>query len=161
MATCQHPPGAHVVDVGGKTVLPGLIDTHVHATFMDSESLPLFLAAGVTTVRDVGAKLEKVKQLKADLNSGKQLGPRMFILGPLLDGPDHSFEYGGPLGEMLDSIPSPDAVPQKIGDLLKAGVDGIKLYFTLPPETAKAIIKFVDQSRAGDRPPWVIRIRLI
>ena len=45
------------------------------------------------------------------------------------------------MGEMLDSVPSPDAVPQKIGDLLKAGVDGIKLYFTLPPDTAKAIIE--------------------
>ncbi len=138
------PAGGQTIDLGGKTVMPGLIDTHVHATFMDSESLPLFLAAGVTTVRDVGAKLEKVKQLKSDLNSGRKLGPRMFILGPLLDGPDQSFEYGGPLGEMLDSIPSPDAVPQKIGDLLKAGVDGIKLYFTLPPDTAKAVIKFVD-----------------
>src|SRR5262245_23608592 len=93
------PAGAQTVDLGGKTVLPGLIDTHVHATFMDSESLPLFLAAGVTTVRDVGAKLEKVKQLKSDLNSGKKLGPRMFILGPLLDGKDHSFEYGGPRSE--------------------------------------------------------------
>jgi hypothetical protein len=45
----------------------------------------------------------------------------MFILGPLLDGTDQSFEYGGPLGEILDSVPSVDAVPQKIGDLLKAG----------------------------------------
>ena len=36
----------------------------------------------------------------------------MFILGPLLDGPDHSFDYGGPLGEMLERIPSPDAVPR-------------------------------------------------
>jgi imidazolonepropionase-like amidohydrolase len=139
------PVGAQVVDLKGKTVVPGLIDTHVHATFIDRECLPLFLAAGVTTARDVGGKLDKVLQLRADLNSGRQLGPRLFVLGPLLDGTDESFPHRGSLGEMLDSVPSVEAVPQKIGDLLKAGVDGVKLYFTMPPDTAKAIIGFVDK----------------
>ncbi len=138
------PAGAQVIDLGGKTVLPGLIDTHVHSTLMDRESLPLFIAAGVTSARDVGAKLEKVQQLKADIKSGAQLGPRLFICGPLLDGVEPSFPRG-PLAEMLESIPSVDAVPQKIGGLLNAGVDGVKLYFTLPPDTAKAVIKFVDK----------------
>jgi imidazolonepropionase-like amidohydrolase len=137
--------GAEVIDLKGKTVVPGLIDTHIHATFMDRECLPLFLAAGVTTARDVGGKLEKVLQLRADLNSGRQLGPRLFVLGPLLDGTDESFSHSGSLGEMLDSVPSVEAVPEKIGGLLKAGVDGVKLYFTMPPDTAKAIIGFVDK----------------
>jgi imidazolonepropionase-like amidohydrolase len=138
------PADAQVIDLGGKTVLPGLIDTHVHSTLMDRESLPLFIAAGVTSARDVGAKLEKVQQLKADITSGAQLGPRLFICGPLLDGVEPSFPRG-PLTEMLESIPSVDAVPQKIGGLLNAGVDGVKLYFTLPPDTAKAVIQFVDK----------------
>jgi imidazolonepropionase-like amidohydrolase len=138
------PAGALVIDLGGKTVLPGLIDTHVHSTLMDRESLPLFIAAGVTSARDVGAKLEKVQQLKADISSGAQLGPRLFICGPLLDGEELSFPRG-PLTEMLESIPSVDAVPQHIGRLLNAGVDGVKLYFTLPPDTAKAVIQFVDK----------------
>jgi len=43
-----------------------------------------------------------------------------------------------------ESVPSVEAVPHKIGRLLAAGVDGVKLYFTLPPDTAQAIIKFVD-----------------
>jgi hypothetical protein len=141
--TIPVPPGAEVIDLKGQTVLPGLIDTHVHATLMDKECLPLFLGAGVTTARDVGGKLEKVLPLRDDLNSGRQLGPRLFALGPLLDGRDESF--GGAFGEMLDSVPSVDAVPQKIGGLLKAGVDGIKIYFTMPPDTAKAIIGFVDK----------------
>ncbi|HKA56051.1 MAG TPA: hypothetical protein VKJ47_20555, partial [Candidatus Binatia bacterium] len=138
------PPDAQVVDLGGKTVLPGLIDTHVHSTLMDRASLPLFLAAGVTSARDVGAKLEKAQALKADLTSGAQLGPRLFICGPLLDGVEPSFPRG-PLTEMLESVPSVDAVPEQIGRLLAAGVDGVKLYFTLPPDTARAIIKFVDK----------------
>jgi imidazolonepropionase-like amidohydrolase len=137
------PIGAQVIDLKGKTVVPGLIDTHVHTTLMGDEGLPLFLAAGVTSARDVGGKLEKVQQIKADLNGGKKLGPRLFICGPLLDGADQSFDYAA-FAEMLDSIPSPEAVPQKIGALLAAGVDAVKLYFTLPPDTATAVIRFVD-----------------
>src|SRR6266849_7864773 len=137
------PVGAQVIDLKGKTVVPGLIDTHVHTTLMGDEGLPLFLAAGVTSARDVGGKLEKVQRIKADLNSGKKLGPRLFICGPLLDGADQSFDYAA-FAEMLDSIPSPEAVPQKIGALLAAGVDAVKLYFTLPPDTATAVIRFVD-----------------
>ena len=40
------PASAQVIDLNGKTVVPGLIDTHVHTTLMGDEGLPLFLAAG-------------------------------------------------------------------------------------------------------------------
>jgi len=105
--------------------------------------LPLFLAAGVTTARDVGGKLEKVLELRADLNSGARLDPRLFVLGPLLDGTDQTLD--GPFAELLDSVPSVDAVPDKISGLLKASVDGIKIYFSMPPDTVRAVIKFVDK----------------
>jgi imidazolonepropionase-like amidohydrolase len=108
--------GATVVDLAGKTVLPGLIDTHIHTVMMDAECFPLFLAAGVTTARDVGGRLDLVLQNRADLNSGKKLGPRLFVCGPLLDGPGASFESPG-FTIMLDRVQSVAAVPDKIGSL--------------------------------------------
>ncbi len=133
-----------VVDLTGKTVVPGLIDTHIHTVMMDSECFPLFLAAGVTTARDVGGRLDLVLQNREDLNSGKKLGPRLFVCGPLLDGPGASFESPG-FTIMLDRVQSVAAVPGKIGDLLAAGVDGIKCYFTMTADIVRAVIEYVDK----------------
>ena len=133
-----------VVDLSGKTLVPGLIDTHIHTVMMDSECFPLFLAAGVTTARDVGGRLDLVLQNKEDLNSGKKLGPRLFVCGPLLDGPGASFESPG-FTIMLDRVQSVEAVPGKIGELLSAGVDGIKCYFTMTADIVRSVIDFVDK----------------
>ena len=119
-----------VIDCTGKTLMPGLIDTHVHATMVDEIDLQLFLGAGVTTARDVGGKLEKVIALRGRVNSGAVLGPRLFVCGPLLDGRGDSFDHQGEFGIMLDNVPDVAAAPGKINQLLSAGVDGIKLYLT-------------------------------
>lgn len=133
-----------VIDLTGKTVVPGLIDTHIHTVMMDSECFPLFLAAGVTTARDVGGRLDLVLQNREDLNSGKKLGPRLFVCGPLLDGPSASFESPG-FTIMLDRVQSVAAVPEKIGELLTAGVDGIKCYFTMTADIVRSVIDYVDK----------------
>jgi len=137
-------PGATEIDLHGKTVMPGLIDTHVHTVMMDAESFPLFLAAGVTTARDVGGRLDLVLKNRADLNSGAKLGPRLFVCGPLLDGPGASFESPG-FTIMLDRVDSVAAVPAKIGELLAAGVDGIKCYFTMTADIVREVIRFVGK----------------
>lgn len=136
--------GAEIIDCSGKTIMAGLIDTHVHSTFIDRKDLTLFLAAGVTAARDVGGKLEKVLRLRGQVASGEVVGPRLYVCGPLLDGEAHSFAPGK-LTEMIDNIPTPEAAPAKIRNLLDAGVDGIKIYFTMQPDTAKAVIRAVDK----------------
>lgn len=137
-------PGAEIIDCSGKTVMSGLIDTHVHSTFMDRTDLVLFLAAGVTTARDVGGRLDKVLRLRSQVNSGEVVGPRLYVYGPLLDGEAHSFAPGE-MGDMLDNIPNAAAAPAKINHFLDSGLDGIKVYFTMPPETVKAVIRTVDK----------------
>jgi len=134
-----------VIDCTGKTLMPGLIDTHVHATMVDEIDLQLFLGAGVTTARDVGGKLEKVIALRGRVNSGAVLGPRLFVCGPLLDGRGDSFDHQGEFGIMLDNVPDVAAAPGKINQLLSAGVDGIKLYFSMTPDIVAACINAVDK----------------
>lgn len=137
------PAGAEVHDLAGDFVLPGLIDTHVHATLIGDDALSLFLAAGVTSVRDVGGALDHVLRLREATASGALLGPRLFVCGPLLDGSVTSLEHPD-FAPMLRSVPSVEAVPGTVSELLAAGVDGVKLYFSLTPDVSTAIIRAVD-----------------
>jgi Amidohydrolase family len=78
------PPGAHRIDARGKSVIPGLIDMHVH--YQDWME-PLFLRHGVTTVRDVGNNLEMILTRRQWSQKAGAKQPRIFACGPLIDGP--------------------------------------------------------------------------
>ena len=79
--------GAIEVDASGKFVIPGLIDMHIHVELCGGrEGLPIWLGAGVTTIRDVGGSPEGMLPLRDEVAAGKQVGPRIFSYGPLLDG---------------------------------------------------------------------------
>jgi len=70
---------------------------HVHTIFGDwipggkEVSLPLFVANGVTGVRDMGGDLDTLLEWRKQIASGTLLGPRMIIAGPMLDGPKSRF----------------------------------------------------------------------
>src|ERR1700720_882772 len=87
------PKTAKEIDATGKYLIPGLWDMHVHTFFGDwipggrEVTLPLFIANGVTGVRDMGSDLELVLAARRDTASGSLLGPRMIVAGPMLDGP--------------------------------------------------------------------------
>ncbi|MBI4456644.1 MAG: amidohydrolase family protein [Acidobacteria bacterium] len=129
------PKDAQVVDAGGKFLIPGLWDMHVHTWYQKVAFLPLFIANGVTGVRDVHAPLdhfEQIKQWRQEIASGKLLGPRIFTSGPLVDGPkpQHaSFVVTSPAGgrEVVDA-------------LKRRGADFVKVYDWLSRDSYYAVI---------------------
>lgn len=96
-------PGARTIDLRERTLLPGLIDTHVHLSFSPettltsaaidtAEDVALFafangmktLEAGFTTVRDVGSDGYSIHALRDAVNNGTVTGPRIFLSGTSL-----------------------------------------------------------------------------
>src|SRR5215472_12777889 len=82
------PAEAKVINAHGQYMIPGLWDMHVHTVFGDwlpkdeEVTLPLFVANGVTGVRDMGGDLETLRVWRSQIGSGKLLGPRMVLAGP-------------------------------------------------------------------------------
>jgi imidazolonepropionase-like amidohydrolase len=75
------------VDGTGKFVIPGLWDMHAHFAGLEEHAFPLFLANGVTSVRDMGDNLELMVRLRDDARSSRILGPDVLVAGPVLDAP--------------------------------------------------------------------------
>ena len=136
------PPGAHVLDARGKFIIPGLIDAHVHlvhqlddAHLTGDEVLPMFLAAGVTTIRDVGDTVvpQKIIARYAEAHSGSC--PRVFLCSPLIDGaPPIHRDIGW-------SLTDPEAVPPFVEDMAKWGVTTLKIYAGTGRDVGRRIIE--------------------
>lgn len=77
--TLQAPATVRVIEGGGKTVIPGLIDLHVH--LVDDAQLPLMLASGITTIRDVGSRITQTSARREAVEAGVHPGPRIVFGG--------------------------------------------------------------------------------
>src|SRR5215510_2360351 len=80
------PPGASVINLQKLTLLPGLIDTHVHLTLagQPEDNAKATLAAGFTTVQDLGALAYANLTLRDTIAAGRVQGPRVVASGPWL-----------------------------------------------------------------------------
>ncbi|HTV97889.1 MAG TPA: amidohydrolase family protein [Steroidobacteraceae bacterium] len=125
------PAGARLVDGYGKYLIPGLWDMHVHEVFGDwiprNEKVvpPLFVANGITGVRDMGGDLDVLKVWRAQIAAGRLLGPRMVIAGPMLDGPVPRFPSSAPVANAADAR-------RWVDKLRREGVDFIKIQSLIP-----------------------------
>jgi imidazolonepropionase-like amidohydrolase len=144
----RHPRNAPTVNAKGGYLIPGLWDMHVHLVFGDwfplaqEISLPLFIANGVTSVRDMGSELETVQAFRNQIENGERLGPRILTSGPMLDGPKPRFPSSL-------AIATPDDGRRAVDVLKLRGVDFIKLQSLIP---ADAVMAIADEARKEELP---------
>ncbi|HLJ15121.1 MAG TPA: amidohydrolase family protein [Bryobacteraceae bacterium] len=81
------PQNAQVVNGQGKYLIPGLWDMHVHL-WHEENQLPVYVAFGVTGVRDMGSNFLKTQQWRAEIEKGKAIGPHIVTPGAALNGDD-------------------------------------------------------------------------
>ena len=123
------PDGFHRIDARGKSVLPGLWDMHAH--YEQVEWGPIYLASGVTTVRDVGNELEFIRSVRDAIASGKGIGPRLLLAG-IVDG-------SGPFAIGVNRVDTPEQAVAEVHRYHDAGFQQMKIYSSVKPEIVRAV----------------------
>jgi imidazolonepropionase-like amidohydrolase len=126
----KYPKAARVVDTSGKYILPGFIDLHVHYTEWMGE---LFLAHGVTTVKDLGNDVDWISKVSREVDEGKFRGPRIFFVGDGLDAPPASQEHHHV------ALEDPKMAQAAVTILKSRGASGIKVREKITPDLLRAI----------------------
>ena len=128
-AKVKIPNGAQIVDARGKTILPGLWDMHAH--FEQVEWGPIYLAAGVTTVRDCGNELEFITAVRDAIAQGRGLGPHLLLAG-IVDG-------SGPMAIGVERVDTPEQARMWTNRYHAAGFQQMKIYSSVTLENLKVV----------------------
>ncbi len=145
----RKPKAGQIIDAKGEYLIPGLWDMHTHVYFDNTSRdgtgliLPLFLAYGVTGIRDMGSNLDLILHAREEIAAHRLFGPRMIVCGPMLDGAKSSYKAVIP-------IATPQDGRQAVDMLKKRGADFVKVqsyvpreaYFAIADESKKAGIEF-------------------
>jgi imidazolonepropionase-like amidohydrolase len=146
--SAKYPRNARSVNCRGLFLIPGLWDMHVHLVFGDwfpdakDISLPLFVANGVTGVRDMGSELDIVQGWRNEIEAGRLIGPRIYTSGPMLDGPKPRFPSSV-------AIATPEDAHRAVANLKRQGADFIKLQSLIPRE---AVFAIAEESKKQEIP---------
>jgi len=142
--SAQIPADATVIDAVGKTIIPGLVDSHIH---MRNLMNPFFLYWGITTVGDMGNPRGWIFAERREVEAGRSVGPYIMAVGSMLNAP---IEPGEPasrnerngydpsqfvMGNSHHFFITDDAsIEARIRQFKEAGADAIKLYTRVNPE---------------------------
>jgi imidazolonepropionase-like amidohydrolase len=137
-----------VVNANGKYMIPGLWDMHVHSAFAagtwDEKIIyPLYIANGVTGVRDMGGNPDLLEQRRQHIDRGEVIGPHLILSGPFLN--------GGKSDAQTVAVNNPAEARLAVDSVKKRGMDFVKIlsnlsrdsYFAIANEAAKEKIRFV------------------
>jgi Tol biopolymer transport system component len=118
------------IDASGMTVMPGLIETHIHPLTLYQggqvgQWLPLMLSYGLTTGQSVGGPLHQSIELRESLESGNLVGPRLFVSPPLWEGNRLFYHFAR-------TLRTPAVADVEISKAKKMDVDFMKSYVRAP-----------------------------
>lgn len=153
------PAGARRFDAGGKFAMPGLWDAHVHFMNTGATALSLYIAHGVTSVREMGGYIDSTRAWQARMGAGSLIGPRILTPGPILESPVYLERV------VQRSVADPRIgrriLPYRLGvadsaqarsaidSLVRSGVDFVKVRTSSNPGAFYAILR--EAKRAGLR----------
>ena len=138
---------SQIVNANGKYMVPGLWDMHVHSAFVsptwdEKVIYPLYIANGVTGVRDMGGDPDVLEHRRIRIDKGELLGPHIIMAGPFL--------AAGKSDRQTIAVNTPEEARQAVDAVKKRGLDFVKIlsvprdsYFAIADESAKQKISFV------------------
>lgn len=149
--TVTIPAGADVRDARGRFLVPGFVDMHARATYLEwsrdsagrsqgtydrkttEETLRLLLAFGITTIRNPGGPTEEAVRLREDVAANRLVGPRIRTAGEILN---RAASFDG----LTRPVATIEEIRHEVDKQARAGVDFVKLYADLPPALVRAAI---------------------
>jgi hypothetical protein len=144
------PEGARTIDVAGKFLIPGLIDSHAHLVehvgapdgwtaikhphMNGAEILPLFLGNGITSIRETGDPIVPQAAVAYHARTHPEHCPRVFLCSPLLDAEPPYHRVG-------QAVTEPARVPDVVEDMVGWNVTTLKIYVGTERPVGRKIIE--------------------
>src|SRR5690348_13253121 len=146
-ASTKIPEGAKILDLSGRTIIPGLVGMHDHMYYPSPGGAPplypehaasfprLYLAGGVTSIRTTGSVEPYADlELKHLIDDGKMAGPRIHVTGPYLEGP-------GAFALQMHQLKDAEDARRTVEFWIAQGVTSFKAYMNITPEELGAATK--------------------